>query len=241
MEDHPSGTRPIRERLLAAMKTGKFSTCGHLPRESVLAEMLGISRTQLRDILASLEREGFITRRHGVGTIINHHVLNVPNRMDIEIEFLDMIRRSGFEPAIAFVRPSEDTADENVARRLKIPAGTPILRMARLCTADGKPAVYCEDIVERSLVKDLQAAGNKDLPFFRFLKDCCGIVPYMDLTDLHPAMADKKLAKILEVAESTPLLYMDEVDFDIDGRPVFCSDEYFVDGIIHLTTMRKKL
>jgi len=31
-----------------------------------LREMLGISRTQLRDILASLDREGFITRRHGV-------------------------------------------------------------------------------------------------------------------------------------------------------------------------------
>ena len=55
------------------MRDGAYANCERLPRESVLAEKMGISRTQLRDILASLEREGFITRRHGVGTIINRH------------------------------------------------------------------------------------------------------------------------------------------------------------------------
>ena len=29
--------------------------------------------------------------------------------------------------------------------------------------------------------------------------------------------------------------------FDIDGKPVFCSNEYFADGIFQLTVMRKKL
>lgn len=32
---------------------------------------------------------------------------------------------------------------------------------------------------------------------------------------------------------------MEEVDYDIDGRPVFCSSEYFVDGIFRHTVMRK--
>ena len=43
------------------------------------------------------------------------------------------------------------------------------------------------------------------------------------------------------MAEGTPLLNMDEVDYDIDGNPVFCSDQYYVDGIIRHTVMRKKL
>ena len=104
MSGQPAQTKTIRSQLLADMKDGAYASCERLPRESVLAEKLGISRTQLRDILASLEREGFITRRHGVGTIINRHVLNVQTRMDIEVEFLDMIRQSGHEPAVAFVR-----------------------------------------------------------------------------------------------------------------------------------------
>ena len=38
-----------------------------------------------------------------------------------------------------------------------------------------------------------------------------------------------------------PLLNMDEVDYDIEGAPVFASNEYFADGIFHHTVLRKKL
>ena len=121
MSSQPTQSKTIRAQLLSAMKEGEFASCQRLPRESVLAESLGISRTQLRDILASLEREGFITRRHGVGTIINRHVLNAQTRMDIEVEFLDMIRQSGHEAAVAFVRVTDGAADEKIAGQLQIP------------------------------------------------------------------------------------------------------------------------
>lgn len=241
MSTQPMQSKTIRAQLLSAMRDGKFADCQRLPRESVLSESLGISRTQLRDILASLEREGFITRRHGVGTIINRHVLNAQTRMDIEVEFLDMIRQNGYEAAVASVRVSDGTADAKIASQLQIPEGTPIIRVSRLCTADGKPAIYCEDVIEKSLAQGSYTINDLKLPIFHFLQKFCGIFPYLDLTDLRPAVADANLAEIFQVPMGTPLLNMDEVDFDIDGKPVFCSNEYFVDGIFRLTVMRKKL
>jgi len=116
MSTQPAQSRTIRAQLLSDMREGRYAACERLPRESVLAEKLGISRTQLRDVLASLEREGFITRRHGVGTIINRHVLNAHTRMDIEVEFLDMIRQSGHQAAVAFVRAEDALADAHVSR-----------------------------------------------------------------------------------------------------------------------------
>ena len=80
-----NNAQTVRERILAEMRDGLFSKCERLPRETVLSEELGISRTQLRDVLAALEQEGFITRRLGVGTVINRHVLNVKSRMDMKL------------------------------------------------------------------------------------------------------------------------------------------------------------
>ena len=241
MSSQPTQSKTIRAYLLTAMKSGEYAACERLPRENVLAEKLGISRTQLRDILASLEREGFITRRHGVGTIINRHVLNVQTRMDIEVEFLDMIRQSGFEPAVASVRVSEGAAGKKIAGQLQIEEGSPIIRVARLCTADGKPAIYCEDVVDKALVKGSYTIKDLKLPIFHFLQQFCGIYPYLDLTDIRPAVADAALAEVFQVPMGTPLLNMEEVDFDIDGNPVFCSTEYFADGIFRHTVLRKKL
>ena len=241
MSEHPAQSKTIRAQLLSAMTEGEYAGCERLPRESVLAEKLGISRTQLRDILASLEREGFITRRHGVGTIINRHVLNVQTRMDIEVEFLDMIRQSGKRPAVAYVRVMDGDADEKIAAQLQIRVGDPIVRVARLVTANGVPAIYCEDIVDRSLVHGNATLKDFKQPFFYFLQQFCNVIPYLDLTEVCPTKADARLAEIFQVPMGTPLLFMDEVDYDIDGKPVFCSKEYYVDGIIRHTVMRKKL
>lgn len=241
MSSQPAQPKTIRAQLLSAMIDGEYAHRERLPRESVLAETLGISRTQLRDILASLEREGFITRRHGVGTIINRHVLGSHTRMDIEVEFLDMIRQSGHTPAMDFVQASDDTADAKIAAQLEIPEGTPVLKISRLCTADGKPAIYCEDIIEKALVKGTYTTEDLKRPVFYFLQNFCGIYAYLDLTDLKPVTADERLAEILQVSVGAPVLFMDEVDYDIDGKPVFCSREYFADGIFRHTVLRKKL
>ncbi|MEG1594385.1 MAG: GntR family transcriptional regulator, partial [Oscillibacter sp.] len=188
-----------------------------------------------------LEREGFITRRHGVGTIINRHVLNAETRMDIEVEFLDMIRQNGHEAAVAYVRVSDGEADEKIAEQLHLSVGAPVIRIARLCTADGKPAIYCEDVVEKALARGNYSLKDLKLPVFHFLQQFCDIYPYMDLTDVRPTLADETLANIFDCPMGAPLLHMDEVDFDIDGKPVFCSSEYFADGIFRHTVMRKKL
>ena len=85
------------------------------------------------------------------------------------------------------------------------------------------------------------ALRDYKLPFFHFMQRFCNAVPYLDLTEVRPAVADAELAEIFGVPMGTPLLHMDEVDYDIDGKPVFCSSEYYVDGIIRHTVLRKKL
>lgn len=233
--------KTIREQLLEEMKHGTYHTCERLPRENVLAKQMKISRTQLRDVLASLEREGFITRRHGVGTIINHHVLQVNTRMDIEIEFLDMIRANGYHAALKWTKCQSMCADETVARLLRIPEGTNVLQIALLCSADGTPAIYCENYIEAARVRSGYTQTDLEGTIFEFLGQYGDAIPYMDLTNLNAVVADQKLAELLSISVGVPVLKMEEVDYDLDGKPVFCALEYFREGVLSHTVMRKKL
>lgn len=238
MSREMDSTKNLKKRILAEMRTGMFADCDKLPREIVLAEELGISRTQLRDALPELEREGFITRRHGVGTVINRHVLDVKNRMDIETEFMEIIRNNGYEPSILKLDIKEDRANEREAAKLSIQVGEPIVRICLLSGADGKPAIYSEDVFAKVLVKEDYRAQEHKYIVFDFLAKFCDVEVYMDLTKLHAAVADEQLAKVLGVTKGTPLINMEEVDYDIEGNPVFYSRQYFVDGIIEHTVLR---
>lgn len=231
----------IRLELLREMKDGEFSQSEKLPRELELAKRFNISRNHLREVLAQLESEGFITRIHGVGTIINHHVLQVKNRMDIETEFLDIIRQNGYQPGVSYVHMQEEKANAYIAEKLQVPEETEVIRVCRVCTADDRPAIYCEDILEKRLIKSSYGLKDLEPPIFHFLKKVCGIDAYMDLTQLHAVIANETVAHALDILVGTPLLNMEEIDYDVNGNIVFYSSQYFVDEIFEQTVLRKKL
>ncbi|MBR5316735.1 MAG: GntR family transcriptional regulator [Lachnospiraceae bacterium] len=233
--------QPIRERLLLEMKEGVFADDDRLPRETVLAEELGISRTQLRDTLAAIEQEGYITRRLGIGTLINRHVLNVKSRMDIEAELLDIISNNGYRPEVHFLSAREEKAVGEIAQKLEILEGTTVLVISKVCTADGKPALYFQDFIDKRIIQKEYNEEELKKPVFGFLAEKCNTAAYMDLTRIQAVAADEMVAEILDVPVGTPLLNMDEVDYDIDGNIVFYSRQYFANGMFEQTVLRKRL
>ena len=233
--------KEIHTRLLQEMRTGAYAKDAHLPRESELALSLGISRTQLRDILAVLECEGFITRRHGVGTIINRHVLAVPARMDMELEFLDMIYACGHRPGISQVEADRVCATAEEAEKLQLPEGTELVQMRKVYTADKHPAIYFVDVFQASLLKEECTQKDYQAAVFQILQDKCAVNCYMDVSRIKPVVADSFLADKLQVAEGTPLLYVQELDYDIEGKPVFYSRQYFVSDYFEHYILRKRL
>ena len=228
-------------QLLQEMRSGAYANCSHLPRESELAKTMGISRTQLRDILAVLECEGFITRRHGVGTLINRHVLDLRVRVDMEQEFMDMIHAGGFTPSVAFATSEESPATAEEAQHLRLAEGTRLLRLNKLCTADKNPAIYCEDMFDASLLMSPADDRNLRAPVFQLLQEKCRLNCYMDIAQLLPIVADDKIAEILKITPGTPLMYIEEVDYDVDGNPILFSRQYFVSDYFKYNILRKRL
>ena len=232
----------IRSRLLYEMRQGLFAASRRLPPENELCALLGVSRTQLRDSLAQLDREGFISRCHGVGTIINRHVLDIHTRMDIEVEFMDMVREAGFTPEAHVLGAAVEPAGCEVAEKLQVAEGKPCLHIGKLVTADGRGAIYCQDIIDCEKIRDNSYSDEVFVqPVFYFLQRFCGLDPMMDVTSVRAVAADAKLGEILGVPAGEPLLYMDEVDYDRDGLPILYARQYYVDGVIRHSLVRKKL
>ncbi len=228
-------------KLLQEMRTGAYAHSSHLPRESELATIMGISRTQLRDILAVLECEGFITRRHGVGTLINRHVLKLAVRIDMEQEFMDMIHAGGYTPSVVFATAEESPATTEEAEKLDLAPGATLMRSRKLCAANKKPAIYCEDMFDATLLRQPVTDQSFRPPVFQLLQDNCRLNCFMDIARLLPIVADAELAEILQIAPGTPLMYVEEVDYDVDGKPILFSRQYFVSDYFQYNIIRKRL
>ena len=161
--------------------------------------------------------------------------------MDIEAELLDIIRNNGYSPEVVFLDAKEEEADENIADKLGVKEKTPIIKVSKLCLADGMPALYFEDIFELRLVKEAYEIEDLKVPIFQFLREKCDVDVYMDLTQLKAVAADEEVANMLKIQEGTPLLNMEEVDYDIEGNIIFYSRQFFANGLFEQTVLRKRL
>ncbi len=235
-------TEQITKKILDEIQNGIYKYEQRLPPEKEVALRIGVSRTVIRDALSILEREGFINRKHGIGTIINRPVLNISNRMDLKQEFSDEVRASGFTPSRKLLDVHKVKASEVVSSHLQIDLGDPVLVISSLIYADDKPAIYSIDYLATAIIiqKGYESADfNK--PIFDFLREYCDTDVHIDVTEVKAIAADIEIAKNLDLPFATPVLHMQELGYTFFGKPVLYSEEYYASGIFQHTLLRKKI
>ena len=84
-------------------------------------------------------------------------------------------------------------------------------------------------------VRDKQAFTGS---LYRFLAEQGHPIDHGEAV-LNPAVADRELARILDVVLGTPLQEVVQVDIDHSGRPVMYSREWHVPAVIELRVYRR--
>lgn len=242
MKKERYSSRSIWDALLNDIRSGRYKDARKLPPETVLASELGISRTQLRDGLAILEQDGFITRRRGIGTVINRHVVDVKTRIDLADEFHPMIRQAGYRPDMLLLASDVLKNDPYVAEKLGVTVNTPILTMTKVVTADDRPAIFAFDYVAFPVIRNFDYTDEDlALPIFVFLERFCEADIAMNLTELTPVTADRFLSERLQIEPGAPLLQFDNLAYDIDNKLIMYSREFYADGFFKHMILRKKI
>lgn len=226
--------------LLDEINGGRYSSLDMLPPEKEIAETYNISRTVVRDCLGTLENEGFISRKHGIGTIINKHVVDIKVRMDLEEEFLDMVQSAGYTPGTQdinyqFIKDNELANDFGINNN-------EFLMVSRVITADNTPVIYCEDYISSSLIinKDF-SIDDFQTPIFSFLDENCKCNVNLDVTEVKAIAANSHISKKLDTAFGEPILFLDETGYTLHGKPILHSKEYYKNGYMNHMILRRKI
>jgi GntR family transcriptional regulator len=108
-------------------------------------------------------------------------------------------------------------------------------------TADGRPVVLSRDILaarltgeEPSILERLERSS-----VYEVLERDLGVVIHHGLATFRPTRADGHLASRLDVPKGTLLLYIRQVDFDGQGRPVVFSHEHHLADAFEFSVVRR--
>ena len=226
--------RQIADRIRTSIANGDYDRDGRVPPEVVLAEQFGVNRHTVRSALAALAEEGIVRAVQGRGTLIERKErINFP--ISRRTRFTQGIGDQAREKDGLLLAAAEEAASQDLARRLAVAPGSPLIRMETLRRADRRPVSRASswfpaerfggiaEIYERtgSITAAFEAGGVKD--YVRAVTEVSAIhAEGQDLADLG-------------LSPGAIVLVTRAVNCDLDGVPVQYSVTRFPADLVQFT------
>lgn len=210
--------RQIAEWVRAEVNAGTFEHGSRLPTETEIAERFGVNRHTVRRAIAALTAEGILRADQGRGTFVTGQPISYP--ITARTRFSEIITSQSREPGGSLIGSAVEEADALLAGWLDVPVGTLLIRLDTLSVVDGVPlmvgAAWLEQGRFPSLLRDYAETNSQTAALKR-----AGIEDYTRKeTRISAELVDPEDARLLEVPLGTPVLIMESVNLDPDGRRI---------------------
>ena len=232
-------TEVAQLELRQAITSGAYRPGSQLPTEAELCEMLGVSRTVVREALRVLEDDGLVARRHGIGTFVRNHP--ILKNLNFNFGITEMIESAGLKPGTSHLAIQTENADQEKAEQLRVSVGTSLITVERVRTADGRPVVYSIDTITESLLQradfDPQLLRNKSI--YNVLQTSLGQVIEYGIARLMPMTAPDHVAEKLQLPPNALTLYIVQTDYSAADEPLVYSREYHLPDAFDFVVWRR--
>lgn len=207
--------KSIADRLRLRLNSADFAIGSPLPGEKKLAEEFGVARMTIRKAIDLLVDWGLVVRRHGSGTYVarkdvHHETSNLTGLAEV-------LRKQGKEVVSQVLAFEVMPAPPAIASLLRIKIDERIYFSRRVRFVDGKPLMLEDSYMPVKLFRNLSLShleGSK----FDYIEKECGIIISGNYETLTPVLADKQLARSMNVPEQTPLLRITSLSYSDSGE-----------------------
>ena len=229
--------------LIKMLKKGDFKN-NKLPPEDKLSEMLGISRSTIREALITLDREGIITKKQGIGNLIHKSTLETKMRIDLIRDFLKLLEDGGYKASVKRIKSG--WTDKLTQFDTKIPSSfrdKKYFLIEFLYLADSQPAILAINIIPESVLN--ATPQNEEMPFDSFKKYLNFLNKYTieeishSISKYTPGKANQTISKILKIKENEPIIKREEFYYGIFDKLLCYSEIFFHPHLISLTMVHK--
>jgi GntR family transcriptional regulator len=228
-----------QQELRQAITQGTYRPGSQLPTEAELCEMLGVSRTVVREALRVLEDDGLVARRHGIGTFVRNHP--ILKNLNFNFGITEMIESAGLNPGTSHLAIQTEAANQEKAEQLHVPVGTSLITVERVRTADGRPVVYSLDTITETLLKRAEFDPQRLLTesIYSLLQTSLGQVIEYGVARLLPVAAPQHVAEKLRLPPDALALYIVQTDYSSDDEPLVYSCEYHLPDAFDFIVWRR--
>lgn len=211
----------LRDRITA----GEVAAHDRLPSEAELGEVTGVSRVTVRRALATLENEGRIYRRQGLGSFVAPPAL--PQGLVRLTDFAQDMERAGLVASSRVLHHAPEVTPPFVAEALGLDAGAQTVRLDRLRLADSRPVALDRTWLPPFYAQFLEGHDLTTETIYRVLERDYEIPVLRGQYRIEAVLAHAGEAGPLGVPEGAPLLRVERTSYTAGERAVYYQRRFY--------------
>lgn len=209
----------IYKTLREEIENGLYRVGDLLPSEEELEKRFGASRTTIRNALGELEREGFVVRRRGKGTIVQEP--KTAQNMNFISSFTETLREKGIQVGTGIVTIELIPAPPKVLAALGLEKGEKVYLVQRTRLANGVPIAFMTNYLLARVVPGLEGKKEalREVGLYQLLEEEYGLVLKRAVETIEAYLSGPLEADILQIPEKVPLFHTVRITYLEDGTP----------------------
>lgn len=227
----------VKTHLLGYINQNQLVRGDQLPSEAEMAKTLGVSRNTLREAYISLENEGIIVRRHGIGTFVAHSPV-IKDSLNYFSPFAQLIEAAGYTPHFQTLSMNHIEAPPDVYEVFGTPSSQKLRYIQRIVLADQRPAVYVDDYFAPAVEEAHLNWDKFDGNTVQFLASASNIRLHQIHSRISAANLAGDIAPHLQMTAGEPVLSVRSTIFTVDNQPLTYSKLCFNSNIVELDIVR---
>lgn len=206
----------IQKTIRKAIDSGSLRPGDAVPSERELAKTHDVSLMTARHALATLEKEGLVDRRQGVGTFVSSPKIHFSKLMSYTEQM--RVRSLTVGSKILYAKIIED--EEEATARLSISPKSPVIKLERLRRAGGEPFALETCYFSAKQFDGLLSEPLEKESLFGILeRHYDAELAYAD-EEVDATAADQRTAELLGIPKREPLLRIRQVIYSTKGTVI---------------------
>ncbi len=226
-----------KEYLLNYIAENQLRRNDQLPSEATIAKTLGVSRNTLREAYISLESEGVIIRKHGIGTFISNSSV-IQDSLNEFLPFAQIIKEGGYTPGFKTLSMAYVNAPPDISEIFATSPTQELRCIKRIVLADQQAVIHIEDYIAPNVDATIQNWDAFDGNMVEFLAASLTTPLHQIQSRIRAAALSSDVSQYLELDEGAPILSVRSTIFAADNQPVTYSKICFNSDIVELNIVR---
>jgi len=214
------------------IKAERFMVGSLLPPKDELSREAEVNRNTVRHAIDFLMQKGLVEKRKGVGTIVKRKTPLLPvHKLNRMTSFVDDFEIDNVEIEDIILNKGKISATEDLADKLALFSGDPIVKIERVRIADRIPLVleiqyYSFQRFGRLLVIDIKGS------MYEILTQVFNVHLDHSVQTIRAVNPPEEVARSLGIYQSTPCIFLESLAYTEENvcieilNSYYCGDRY---------------